>query len=66
MPTGGGWLRQSQYRGLWREMVHRSALTLNQLGKNPVLNGDTCCSGQNEGGRTAAPELVAASCACGS
>ncbi|MFF7534993.1 hypothetical protein ACFZB2_38820 [Streptomyces bobili] len=49
-------------------MVHRSALTLtlNQLGKSPVLNGDACCSGQNEGGRTAAPEPAAAGCACGS
>jgi hypothetical protein len=26
-----GWLRRSRYSGRWREMVHRSALTLKLL-----------------------------------
>jgi GH15 family glucan-1,4-alpha-glucosidase len=30
-----GWLGQSQYRGRWREMVHRSALTLKLLTHEP-------------------------------
>ncbi|MGX1267373.1 glycoside hydrolase family 15 protein [Streptomyces phaeoluteigriseus] len=31
-----GWLRQSRYRGRWREMVHRSALTLKLLTYAPT------------------------------
>ncbi|ARP68722.1 glycosyl hydrolase family 15 [Streptomyces pluripotens] len=31
-----GWLRQSHYRGRWREMVHRSALTLKLLTYAPT------------------------------
>jgi GH15 family glucan-1,4-alpha-glucosidase len=31
-----GWLRHSRYRGRWREMVHRSALTLKLLTYRPT------------------------------
>ena len=31
-----GWLRSSRYRGRWREMVHRSALTLKLLTYRPT------------------------------
>jgi len=31
-----GWLRRSRYRGRWREMVHRSALTLKLLTYAPT------------------------------
>ncbi len=31
-----GWLHQSRYRGRWREMVHRSALTLKMLTYQPT------------------------------
>jgi GH15 family glucan-1,4-alpha-glucosidase len=31
-----GWLRHSQYRGRWREVVHRSALTLKLLTYRPT------------------------------
>ena len=31
-----GWLEQSRYRGRWREMVHRSALTLKLLTYAPT------------------------------
>ena len=34
--TGARWLEQSRYRGRWREMVHRSALTLKLLTYAPT------------------------------